>query len=258
MARKYAFGDTDLAAGRLALLAEVFAGPTRAFLAEAAARPVELAVDLGCGPGYTTRLLAETLQPERTVGLDSSRHFLEMAREGAGGLQFMAHDITVVPFPTGPADLVYGRFLLPHLADPEALVPAWFTQLRPGGQLLLEETEWIRTDNSTFSAYLEAVDVLLNERGGRTAIGDLLDQLPDPEGTAGRLSRLATHSPVTGTAARLFLPNLRTWRDEPVFRQAPWPERLARIEQELEDLSTEGGTGIIEWGMRQVAFTREG
>ncbi len=55
----YLFQDTDLAARRLAVLAEVFAPASRAFLLDVVQSRPELALDLGCGPGYTTRLLAE-------------------------------------------------------------------------------------------------------------------------------------------------------------------------------------------------------
>ena len=45
--------------------------------------------------------------------------FLELARAAArGGIAFLEHDVTAVPFPEGPADLAYCRFLMTHLADP--------------------------------------------------------------------------------------------------------------------------------------------
>ncbi|HZU74432.1 MAG TPA: hypothetical protein VE990_16850, partial [Acidimicrobiales bacterium] len=62
-AHGYSFGDTDAAAERLALLDRVFDAPSGALLTEAAARGVGLAVDLGCGPGHSTRRLAELTQP---------------------------------------------------------------------------------------------------------------------------------------------------------------------------------------------------
>ena len=56
---QYLFGDSDIAARRLEVLAEVFAEPTRAFFLEAVPKRPRLAVDLGCGPGYTTHLLRD-------------------------------------------------------------------------------------------------------------------------------------------------------------------------------------------------------
>ena len=59
----YAFGDSALAARRLGLLADLFEPASRPFLARFADRRLELAVDLGCGTGHTTRLLASVLAP---------------------------------------------------------------------------------------------------------------------------------------------------------------------------------------------------
>jgi trans-aconitate 2-methyltransferase len=69
----YAFGDSAPAARRLGLLADVFEPPSRAFLAEftrVAGDQVDLAVDLGCGPGHSTRLVASVVGARRTLGLD--------------------------------------------------------------------------------------------------------------------------------------------------------------------------------------------
>src|SRR6266436_2669560 len=64
----YTFGDTDIAARRLELLAHVFEHSTRAFLREAPAARLglaqnlaqKIAIDLGCGPGFTTHLIAKS------------------------------------------------------------------------------------------------------------------------------------------------------------------------------------------------------
>ena len=82
-ASDYAFRDGDAAAARLAMVARLFDPSSRAFVARAlsaSAAPVRLAVDLGCGPGNTTALLAEVSGAARTVGLDESEHFLAEAR----------------------------------------------------------------------------------------------------------------------------------------------------------------------------------
>jgi trans-aconitate methyltransferase len=140
----YACGDTEQAAERLRLLAETFARPTTAFLRASVTAPPALAVDLGCGPGWSTHLLAETLNPELTVGLDNSERFIALARKTASArVSFSVHDVASVPFPVGPADLIFCRFLLTHLRDPQGTVAAWATQLSPGGLLLLEpEKHW--------------------------------------------------------------------------------------------------------------------
>ena len=120
----YAFGDTEPAERRLALLAEIFEPSSRAFLATHVAG-AQLAVDLGCGPGHTTRLLAEVTGAGRTVGLDWSPSFLAAAgRDHLAGIEFVGHDLTRLPFPVAGqgADVGYARYLLAHLPQQAAAV----------------------------------------------------------------------------------------------------------------------------------------
>ena len=96
----YAFGDSGLAARRLSLLAETFAETSAAFMRESVQTRPQLAADLGCGPGYTTRLVADTLDPVRTVGLDNSENFLADVRTSASAnVSFHLHDLTEAPSP---------------------------------------------------------------------------------------------------------------------------------------------------------------
>jgi len=103
--RAYAFRDGDPAARRLDLVAQIFDTPSREFVASATAglqAAPAIAVDLGCGPGHTTRILAGVTGAVRTVGLDNSEHFLELARAGAPpAVEFLRHDLSQPHWPTG-------------------------------------------------------------------------------------------------------------------------------------------------------------
>jgi hypothetical protein len=69
---KYTFGDNRRASARLRRLAELYEPESRDLLRRSGIRAPRLAVDLGCGPGWSTRLLEAALKPDRTVGLDAS------------------------------------------------------------------------------------------------------------------------------------------------------------------------------------------
>ena len=74
---------------------------------------------------------AETIECEQVIGLDNSGHFLSLAQDAATNkVTFVMHDITNAPFPYGPFDLIYARFLLTHQRHPEKLIAKWATQLR--------------------------------------------------------------------------------------------------------------------------------
>src|SRR5262245_6039180 len=107
----YTFGDNDVAAERLRLLAEAFAPSSRAFLARVAREPAAVAVDLGCGAGHTTALLAAAVGAGAgtTVGLDASARLVDRARTQAScrpALAFAVHDVTRLPLPAPPAALL--------------------------------------------------------------------------------------------------------------------------------------------------------
>jgi trans-aconitate 2-methyltransferase len=237
----YAFGASDLAAARLALVAETFDGSSRAFLARWTHARRELAVDLGCGPGFTTRLVAAVLRPVRTVGLDNAPPFLDIARAQNGeGISYVQHDITNVPFPTGLADVLYCRLLLSHLPSPQAVVERWRTQLRPGGLLLLDEVESIETDVPAFARYLALVDAVLANRGTELCVGPRLHAMPGHVS-----SEIVRVTPPAAVAARMFRMNLESWRDEVADAEL--------VAASLECLTE----GMIVWRLRQVAFRRE-
>lgn len=155
----YTYGEGDLAADRLALLAELSERASRSFLSEAVGFRPRLALDLGSGLGHSTHLIAEVLEPDQVVGVERSANFLSKAQASAQeGISFVEHDVTQMPLPHGgEADLIYTRMLLFHLTNPEGAVTDWLAQLAPGGLLLLEEVEQIETEHPVFRAYLETL-----------------------------------------------------------------------------------------------------
>jgi trans-aconitate 2-methyltransferase len=237
---RYAFGDGDAPARRLGLLAEVFDPTSREFLVREAPPAPGLALDLGCGPGYTTRLMARALGPRRTLGLDVSADFVaRAARQAPPGVAFAVHDVANRPFPEGPPDLVYARLLVAHLVDPEAAIAAWTTQLAPGGVLLVEDTEGIDTAEPVLDEYVARVADRLEARGHRLYPGTLLGALASS-------SRLATVSPVTSRAAAMFRLNLDSWCDDPVVH--------GRLARGLEHLFDDARTHVITWRVRQAVI----
>jgi trans-aconitate 2-methyltransferase len=249
----YAFGDSAPAARRLGLLADLFEPASRPFLTRFADRQVDLAVDLGCGTGHTTRLLAAVLRPRRTMGLDQSASFVALAAADAPpAVEFAVHDVTQVPFPCPPADLVSCRLLLSHLADPAAAVTAWGTQLAPGGLLLVDEVEHIHTTDPALGGYLDIAAALLASRGQTLEIGPVLHRLPDPPGLTRRHDQLATLTPPAAQAAAMFAQNLAVWRDSAVSAGLATETDLNRLATALAEVEE----GEISWELRQLAFQR--
>jgi SAM-dependent methyltransferase len=248
----YSFGDTATAGERLAHVARVFEAPSRALLGASGRAGCALAVDVGCGPGHTTRLVHEVVRCRRTVGLDASAAFVEAAaREARAGIEFVQHDALALPFPTGPADLIYARFLVTHLADPARAIRGFASQLRPAGRLLLEEVESIETDFAPFRRYLALVEAMLAARGQCLMVGARMQALA--EGLSVVSSRVCPHPVPARDAATMFSLNLVQLRhNEDVRRQATTAE-LDALAAELADARGAGGAPVA-WGLRQLVI----
>ncbi|MXX18751.1 MAG: class I SAM-dependent methyltransferase [Dehalococcoidia bacterium] len=254
----YAFGDTDLAARRLALLAETFAQSSRTFLVEAAHTGLRLAADLGCGPGYSTHLLAGTLEAAHTTGLDNSDSFLDLARPTASEtVSFRLHDITTGPFPCGPYDLLFSRFELTHLQRPEAVVELWGRQLEVGGRLLIEEVEYIETPHPVFTAYMEINQAMLTEQGNSLYIGPVLDAILDPPSLKRRASNVQSVPVPADRAAAMFHMNLGVWRHNDFVRRNFAPSDIDDLDGSLAAIASgQTAVGPVEWGLRHIVMER--
>ena len=254
----YTFGDSGLAARRLSLVAETFAESSRAFLLESVKARPQLAADLGCGPGYTTRLLAETLDPEHAVGLDNSESFLAQARTIATEkVSFQLHDITSAPFPNGPFDLIYGRLVLTHLPEPEKVILMWGTQLHPRGLLLIEEVERIDTDIPALVTYLDIQQAMLAHQHNELYIGPRLDAITGSDKLQRRVSRIGTLQVPARRAAEMFHMNLGVWRHNDFVRAKYDSATLDSLLHDLDAIA-QGHTDArpVNWQLRQIVMER--
>lgn len=250
------------------MVSRIFDGPSREFIRDATADMGNLpavAVDLGCGPGYSTRLLAEVIRAPHTIGLDKSEHFIKLARNGApAGVDFVLHDVTRARWPVGDGrgsgslpDLAYSRLVLAHLADPAPIALGWLEELAPGGRLLLDEVEWIRTDEPVLVHYLDLATKLVSVHGSAMLAGPLIAGL-DPSLVGRRLSSEVRECPVRVTeAAEMFALNLSVWRDDPVVSELVASDsELEGLARDLADLGKSSLRGQIVWGLRQVVLER--
>jgi SAM-dependent methyltransferase len=202
--------------------------------------------------------MASMLQPEKTIGLERSKSFLSavQARSRIPSVSFVEHDVTKMPLPSGGnADLIYARFLLAHLPNPERVVVDWATQLQPGG-LLLEEVEWIWTEHPVFDTYIGIVAKMMANRGNELYVGLRLNTICEKEGLRRHLSRVAQLRPTTGQAARMFSMNLPNWRNEPFVRANYTDGEIDYLATELSKLSVSRTEGEIGWGLRHIAIER--
>ena len=258
-AEHYTFGDTDVAAERLRLLARVFEPSSSRLLSTLGNPTGELAVDLGCGPGATTRLVAEHVAVERVVGLDQSPRLLsQAAREQATArVSFLQCDVSAPPFPLPAASVLYSRFLLTHLRDPSLVVQAWARAARPGALLVLEETAFMTGEHPAFPRYYALVDRMQAHYGQRMYIGRELSALTTLPEWSQESSEIAVVSLPAADMARLHSLNLSTWSSD-AFAQANYDQaELSALAVELAQIASgEVSAPAVSCGMGQVVLRR--
>lgn len=247
MAHGYTFGDTALAAERLGVVAEAFASSSRRLLVESIPHHAAVVLDLGCGPGHSTRLVAEACAPRRLVGLDSSDTYISLARRLTTDpdIEFVVHSVTDLPLPGAPADAVFARFVLSHLPHPLRTVEHWRSQLRPAGALVLDEVEAIDARPGPLRAYLELAASVVAAGGGSLYSGEVLRPL------GGRLVEQLVPS---GTASRMFAMNLQVWRSTALEHRLADGAGLDELADKLKRLADHPRTGDVRWLLRQIVI----
>ena len=171
---------------RLRVLARVMYPTTAALFDRLRIEPGMSCLDVGCGGGDVTCELARRVAPGgRAVGIDRDKAKLAIAREEASGDEEMAVEYLegdVLTSEIAPEyDVVYARFLLTHMADPEASATRIAGGLRPGGVLVVEDIDFTggfcHPVNAAYDRYAELYTKAALARGVDPNIGPRLPGL---------------------------------------------------------------------------------
>lgn len=140
----YILGHSDSELRRLMRQAAVLAPITRRLLSDAGLARDMRVLDVGCGAGDVSMLVADMVgSGGAVVAIDRSKDALAIARERA---QAAGHDniefregsaeafTTQVPF-----DFAIGRYVLVHQPDPASFIRAIAKNVRPGGVVAFHE-----------------------------------------------------------------------------------------------------------------------
>ncbi len=98
---------------------------------------VRLGVDLGCGPGNSTAVLAARWPKARLIGVDDAPDMLEKARASGVAAQWVAADIRDWT-PDETPDLIFSNALFQWVDGHERLFPRLMSMLRSGGALAIQ------------------------------------------------------------------------------------------------------------------------
>jgi SAM-dependent methyltransferase len=120
------------------------------------------ALDLACGDGFYTRLIAERLGPEGSiVGADINQAYLDVAAEecrrvdSGAKVDFVAASFDRLPFADGTFDFVWCAQSLYTLPDPVIAIRHMARALRPGGLLAVLENDTLHQVFLPWPVHLE-------------------------------------------------------------------------------------------------------
>jgi ubiquinone/menaquinone biosynthesis C-methylase UbiE len=151
-----------------------------AALAATDPRPGEKVVDIGCGTGDTTAMLAKAVGERGYVlGVDIAETLVAVAREKKlSNATFDVGDATSFPFEAGAFDLVFSRFGVMFFADPVAAFRNLRRALKPGGRLVFvcwrmpAENPWALVPMRAAAPHLPPIDRPGPEDPGQYSFGD--------------------------------------------------------------------------------------
>ena len=111
--------------------------PSRDLIARVPLAAPHRIVDLGCGPGNSTEMLAQRWPGAEVTGLDSSSEMLDQARKDYPDKRWIQGDIAGWSS-AGAYDLVFSNAALQWVPDHEKVFPALLDALPPGGVLAVQ------------------------------------------------------------------------------------------------------------------------
>ena len=142
--REYVLGHADAEIQRLQLQASIIGGVTKRLIRECGILPGMSVLDIGCGAGDVSMLLAEAVGPSgRVTAFDREPKAIEAARTrvhaaGYGNIEFAVTTDERIP-DTGPYDAAVGRYVLIHQADPAAMLRRVAESVKHGGIIAFHE-----------------------------------------------------------------------------------------------------------------------
>lgn len=103
-------------------------------------KPGDRVLDLGCGSGWATRLVAKRFHPKKMVGIDISDEMVRLAAEqskGIANIEFKQGAAEKIPLPDSSVDKIFSIESFYYWPDQKAGLKEAKRVLAPGGKLFI-------------------------------------------------------------------------------------------------------------------------
>jgi SAM-dependent methyltransferase len=246
---------------RLRILSAVMAPNTSALLDRLDIARDATCIDVGCGGGDVTAMLAARATEGRVIGTDADEVKVALARaELPANVELVVEDVATT-VGRGPfADVVYARFLLSHLGDGQRWAGALASLLVPGGLLVLEDTHiaaaWCAPPSAAFDRAVDIYRRTVRANGGEPDIGPQLPAYLAAAGLVGVGVQVAQPAALAGDHKRIQRLTLDAVRDAAVAAGATDDGEVDDLLAELDVLIERPDTVITTaqvvqtWGRR--------
>ena len=245
--------STGYATGRRHHLLSSLLEPTTRDVLERVGIPRDArCIDVGCGGGDVTSLLA-TMAPAGTViGTDPDALTIELAGLGTAGLgniELHVEDIaSTVERERASFDIVYVRFLLSHLAGAGTWIDLLARLVRPGGALVVEDVRidgaFCSPPSAAFDRWVAIDSATLRRHGGDPQVGPHLPRMLQAAGLGQIGIQVVQPAALTGDAKLIQLLTLRATAEAAIAAGVTTPTELAALEGELEALVERSDTVV--------------
>jgi SAM-dependent methyltransferase len=250
---------------RLRVLARVMWPTTDALFARVGIEPDGRCLDIGCGGGDVTVELARRVPDGSLVGVDLDDTKIELARAeatnaGVDNVEFRVEDV-MQPLAGGDLfDVVYARFVLTHLPDPEPALSNMWARLAPGGALIVEDIDcsghFCHPPSTAFERYVDLYRQAARARGCDPDIGRRLPELLRDAGLDDVSVHVVQPAGVTGEVKLIGPITLEAITDAVLAADLATPQELEKLVDELYAFANTDGTllslpRIVQaWGRR--------
>jgi SAM-dependent methyltransferase len=216
-------------AGKLERFGRFIAPELRSLFGELGLAPGAAVLDLGCGVGIATRMLAELLgQEARVVGVDLALPHLYAAR-APRAVSLVRADAAQLCFKDRTFDLIWSCNTVNHLGDPVGALRDMRGALRPGGRIVLAQSGFLPDMFFAWDAPLDDAVRRACHEYYRERYGLGVDDTARLRGLVGLIQRAGLRP---GRVRTLVIERVqplaeadRVYFEEAVFRGA-WGERL--------------------------------